>query len=195
MNTKRLHHEVVVAAAGFSLLLGAVAWAGTTPVPELTTVAPAAVVYRGPQVDVALSYRFAKANPTGNWLLLDTVMTSSSAPIEVPRGAFAVRTPTGEVVPLASEDAFSAEYGQLAPTIARANLSREPMGYLIRQRFRPIRFFAQSGHGLVFPTVWLDQWHNALGRLFFRLPDGVQKGRYDLLINLPESHVVIPFTI
>jgi hypothetical protein len=195
MNTKRRHHEAVVAAAGFSLLLGAVAWGGTNAVPQLTTVAPAAVVYKGPEVDVALSYRFARANPTGNWLLLDTAMTSAAAPIEIPRAAFAVRTPAGEVVPLATEDAFSAEFGQLAPTIARANLAREPMGYLIPQRFRLLRFFAQRGHGLVFTSVWLDQWHNTYGRLFFRLPDGVQKGHYELLINLPESHVVIPFTI
>jgi hypothetical protein len=195
MNLKRVYTRGVVVAAAFTMLFGGAAFADTGSTPQISKVAPAAVVYRGAQVDVALSYRFAEANPRGNWLLLDTVLTAATSPIEVPRSAFAVRTPTGEVIPLASEDAFSADYGQLAPTIARANLSREPMGYLIPQRFRPLRFFAQRGHGLVFPTVWLDQWHNAYGRLFFHLPYGVQSGTYELLINLPESKVVIPFTL
>jgi hypothetical protein len=195
MNLNRMYTRGVVLVAASALLFGGVASADTRSTPEISKVAPAALVYRGAQVDVALSYRFAKANPKGHWLLLDTVLTAATAPIEVPRSAFAVRTPTGEVVPLASEDTFSADYGELAPTIARANLSREPMGYLIPQRFRPIRFFAQRGHGLVFPTVWLDQWHNDYGRLFFRLPYGVQGGTYELLINLPESKVVIPFTL
>jgi hypothetical protein len=195
MRTDRLFRNGVVMVAGFALLSGTIAAADTAARPQLTRVAPAALVYRGTQVDLALSYRFAKDNPRGNWLLLDTVMTAAAAPLEVPRQAFALRTPTGEIVPLATEAEFSADYGELAPTIARANLARVPMGYLIPQRFRLIRFFAQRGHGLVLPTVWLDQWHNAFGRLFFRLPDGIQKGSYDLLINLPESRVVIPFTI
>ncbi len=195
MNTNFRNRTGLLVAAGVAVLFGAVASAGTRPHSELTQVGATAIVYRGPQVDLALSYRFAKLNPTGDWLLLDTSMAAASEPIEVPRIAFAVRTPTGEVVPLASQKSLGNDYGHLASAIARANVTREPLGYLIPRRVRSLGLFAEYGPGLAFPSVWLDSWHNTYGRLFFRLPDGVQKGNYELLINLPESKVVIPFTI
>ncbi len=190
----RIRAELAVAVAA-AMLFAAVASAKSEPRAELERVGATAIVYRGPQVDVALSYRFAKYNPNGNWLLLETVMTAESDPVDIPRGAIAVRTPTGEVVPLAPQALLAEDYGSLASAIARADVIREPLGYLTPRRFRPMRLFAQYGPGIAFPTVWLDQWHNDYGRLFFRLPDGVRKGNYELLINLPEGKVVMPFAI
>ncbi len=195
MTRNLLGYSVLGAVAGLSLLCDAAVWATTAAAPELKQVGATAVVYNGPQVDVALSYRFAKLNPTGRWLLLDTAMTAAANTIEVPRTAIAVRTPDGTVVPLATQQEFGNDYPQLASMIARANTSREPLNYLIPQRYRRIGYFAERGHGLAFPSVWLDQRHNAYGRLFFKLPDGIQKGNYELLINLPQSQVAIPFAI
>ncbi len=188
-------YSVLGAVAGLSLLCDAAVWATTAPAPELEQAGATVIVYKGPQVDVALSYRFAKLNPTGHWLLLDTAMTAAADTIEVPRTAIAVRTPAGVVVPLATQEEFGDAYPQLAAMIARANTTREPLNYFIPQRYHRIGYFAQRGHGLAWSSVWLDQRHNSFGRLFFRLPDGVQKGTYELLINLPKSQVAIPFTI
>jgi hypothetical protein len=190
-----LGYSVLGAVAGLSLLCDAAVWARTAGAPELRQVGATAIVYKGPQVDVALSYRFAKLNPTGRWLLLDTAMTAAAETIEVPRTAIALRTPDGAVVPLATQQEFGKDYPQLAAMIARANVSREPLNYLIPHRYRRIGYFAERGHGLAWPSVWLDQRHNAFGRLFFQLPDGIQKGNYELLIKLPKSQVAIPFTI
>jgi hypothetical protein len=195
MKTNRPCLKGTVVAAALGLLIGAAAWADTTPITDVTQVGATALVYKGPQVNVALSYRFAKLNPEGQWLLLDAVMTSSSGPTEVERASIAVRTPDGEVVPLATQVEFARAYPGLAATIARADVNREPMGYLLPRRYQPMRLFAERGVGLVFPSVWLDQWHDTFGRLFFRLPNGVHKGQYELLIILPKSEVVIPFTI
>lgn len=184
----------VAAAAASGLLFSAVAGANTNPTADLRQVGATAIVYKGPQVDVALSYRFAKLNPSGNWLLLDTAMTAN-APVELPRTAISVRTPSGEIVPLASPEAFNNGYRELNATIARANVAREPMGYLIPHRYRRLGFFAERRQRLMFPSAWLDEWHTTYGRLFFQLPDGVQKGNYELLFNLKEGRVAIPFTI
>ncbi|MDD5563073.1 MAG: hypothetical protein PHQ91_05130 [Thermoanaerobaculaceae bacterium] len=195
MTRKLFGFSVLGAVAGLSLVCDAAVWATTAPAPEIRQVGATAVVYKGPQVDVALSYRFAKQNPTGRWLLLDTAMTAATQPIELSRTLIALRTPDGAVVPLATQQEFGNDYPQLAGTIARANATREPMSYLTPHRFRRIGYFAERGHGLSFPSTWLDQWHNNFGRLFFLLPDGVQKGSYELLIDLPKGRVAIPFTI
>jgi hypothetical protein len=194
MNKNLLRHLWVGVVFAAGLLLGAVASANTSPSMDLRQVGATAIVYKGPQIDVALSYRFAKLNRSGNWLLLDTTMTAN-APLELPRTAISVRTPSGALVPLATQEAFSEAYRDLGAAILRANAMREPMGYLIPHRYRPMRLFAERGVGLVFPSVWLDDWHTSIGRLFFQLPGGVEKGNYQLLLNLSEGQVVIPFTI
>jgi hypothetical protein len=187
-------HLGVVVLAVSSFLFGAMALANTPPSADIKQVGATAIVYKGPQIDAALSYRFAKLNPSGNWLLLDTAMTATAS-VELQRTAISVRTPDGEVVPLASPEAFNNGYHELNATIARANVAREPLGYLIPRRARRMGFFAERRLGLMFPSAWLDEWHISYGRLFFQLPDGVQRGNYELLINLKEGQVAIPFTI
>ena len=196
MKTDLLRCSGLLGVITLSLVCDASVWAHTPPIP-LETIKPVgatAVVYKGPQADVALSYRFAKSNPAGNWLMLDTVMTGV-APIEIPRTAISVRTPDGRVMPLASQQEFGKAYPELAASIMRANAFREPMGYLIPRRVRRMEYFSEPGRHLVFASVWLDEWHNTYGRLYFQLPGGVHKGSYALLIALPESQVTIPFTI
>jgi hypothetical protein len=193
--TINIMRRVGVAVAASGALFGAAAWADPTPASQLTQVGATAIVYKGPQINVVVSDRFARYNPEGNWLMLDTAMTATGEPIGIPRGAIAVRTPSGEVVPLATQQEFEQNYPQLAAAIMRANVSGEPMGYLIPQRNRPLRLFAPRGIGLVWESAWLDQFHNSYGRLYFYLPSGVQKGEYELLIHLPKNEVIIPFTV
>jgi len=197
MKTFFLRNTWLLGAIALSLVCDASVWAHTAPVPLETTtqVGATAIVYKGPQVNLALSYRFAKNNPDANWLFLDTVMTATSDPLEIPRSAISVRTPSGDIVPLATEKEFNVAYPELASSIMRANAFREPMGYLLPHRPRQMRLFSVAGRHLAFDTVWLDLWHNDYGRLYFQVPGGVHKGRYELLITLPESRVVIPFVV
>jgi hypothetical protein len=184
-----------VAAAAALLLVPAIGWADASPVSEVKQVGATAVLYRGPQVKVAISYRSPRLNPALDWLMLDAAMTATLGPIEIPRNAVSVRTPDGQVVPLAPYRAYSTDYPQLAPAILQDNAIRDPLGYLPPQRFRRLDYFPPRGVGLAWDSVWLDNWHNNYGRLFFQLPGPVQKGNYELLIHLSESQVVIPFTL
>jgi hypothetical protein len=194
MTTNVLRRAGVLAAA-LVTLLGTAAVADTGSASELTQVGATAVLYRGPQIRVVVSDRYARYNPHGNWLFLDTAMTATKEPIEIPRAAITVHTPSGEVVPLATQAEFERHYPKLAPAVMQANVAREPLGYLIPERYRPLRLFAPHGIGIVWDSAWLDEFHNSYGRLYFHLPDGVQKGRYELLIHLPKNEVVIPFTV
>ena len=189
-----LHIATVICAATIGLAFGAAALAHGVATPEIRQVGATAIVYRGPSLDMVVSYRFTENHPDGKWLLLDTAMTAYK-PIGIPRTAFAVRTPSGKVVPLATQHEFAVGYGEVGwdATLDRAFM--EPMGYLPPHRVRPIRFFAERGAGLAFDTAYLDAFHNSFGRLFFEIPGGLQRGRYELLINLPNNPVMIPFTI
>ncbi|MGE5236769.1 MAG: hypothetical protein ACM3O7_10505 [Acidobacteriota bacterium] len=195
MKTNLTRRVAVAAVLAASMAMGGTAWAGKRSEVELRQVGKTAIVYRGPRLDVALSYRFARVDLGSRWLLLDVAMTAPADIVEVPRTAIAVRTPSGDIVPLATQAAFGKDYPALSGTIMRANVAREPLNYFTPHRFARLEYFARPGYGLAFDTMWLDGWHNAYGRLFFKLPGGVQRGHYDLLINLPNDHVMIPFTL
>ena len=193
MNTNVLR-RAGVAAVALGAALGTAA-AAENPAGQLTQAGASVVVYRGPQVDVVVSDRFARSDPEGKWLILDTEMTAASDPVEIPRTAIAVRTPDGTVVPLATQAEFERHYPQLVSTLMRARVAREPIGYLAPQPPRFLRLFAPHGIGIAWDSAWLDGFHNSFGRLYFDLPGGVQRGRYELLIRLPRDEVVIPFTV
>ncbi|MDD5564367.1 MAG: hypothetical protein PHQ91_11695 [Thermoanaerobaculaceae bacterium] len=173
---------------------------GTTVRAE-TRVAPATdagstiAVYQGPRIQVAISDQYAHYHPEGRWLLLDTEMNAVGGPINIPRSAFAVRTPGGDVVPLASQQAFEKGYPELASPIRQADFFEEHLAYFLPERHRALNLFRIHGVGWVWPSAVLDPFHNCYGRLFFQLPNGVQKGRYELLIQLEKNEVVIPFTV
>jgi hypothetical protein len=195
MSTHRWLRPVVLMALGAGAMLGSTAAATATGDVEIRQVGATAIVYRGPAVSVVLSYRFAKLNPQGAWLLLDTAMTATSAPVEIPRNAIAVRTPGGGVVPLASQREFAEAYRDLGPVILRAKATREPMAYLPPHRYRPLRLFSEGAHTLTNSSLWLNEWHNELGHLYFHLPSGIRHGNYVLLFALKDGEVAIPFTL
>jgi hypothetical protein len=195
VNTQLHRRWAFLTVAAIVVAAPAVALASDPAPPEIKQVGRTAIVYKGPQIDLALSYHFPAGNPGGQWLLLDTSMTASRDPVEVRRDAIAVRTPGGEVVPLATQQAFAADYSTLAPTIARANVGREPLNYLLPLRYSFIPFFSRPGRHIVFSSIWLDDWHTAFGRLYFKLPGTVTKGNYELLIDVAGGQVAIPFTV
>jgi hypothetical protein len=162
---------------------------------QLKRVGATALVYRGPAIELAMSTRFARANRGAPWLFLDVAMTASSRPVEIRRDAVAVLLPDGQTVPLASQEKFAIAFPDLVAPIARANVAAEPLGYLTARRPRRLDLFSAPGRHIVFPSVWLDEWHTTYGRLYFDVPGKVQPGTYALLINLPAGAVKIPFEI
>jgi hypothetical protein len=152
-------------------------------------------VYKGPRIQVAISDRYARYYPGGQWLLLDIEMSATGGPISISRSEIAVRTPGGEVIPLATQQEFERGYPELVSPIRQANFFKEGLGYFLPEHPRELHLFRLHGVGWVCPSAVLDPFHNCYGRLFFHLPNGVQKGRYELLIRLPKNEVVIPFTV
>ncbi len=179
------------------LLAGAACRTGTpTETPGVERVGSTVLHYTGPEVEAVLSYRVAALRPGEDWLFLDTAITGvPRASVELKRDKIAVRIPNGEIVPLATQQEFGEAYPQLTAALARADIAGEPLDYFVNRKPKSLNFLVPPGSGLAFESVWVNDREVALGRLYFFIPGGVQKGPYELRIDLEESKVRIPFRL
>jgi hypothetical protein len=151
----------------------------------------------GPEVDAVLGYKFAAQNPGSEWLIIEVALSSPNrASADIARDKVFVRTPAGERVPLATQSEFGEDYAGLRPTIKKADIAADPLDYFPPNR-RPcqLQLFTAPGAGVVFDKLSLNDRRACSGRIYFKVPGGVQSGRWTLGIDLEESTVRIPFTI
>lgn len=196
MKRTTLHLSVPLAAA----LLAAATTSCTTAAPSASPVVErlgsTTLHYKGPRLDVAVSYRFADLDLGANWLFLDVAVSGQGrTAVEVKRDAIFVGTPDGTTVPLATQKAFGEAYAGLAGTLARANVAREPLDYYPGRRPQGLDFLAAPGSGVTLLSAWVNDLNVAFGRLAFHIPGGVQAGPYELQIDVPGDAARIPFRL
>jgi hypothetical protein len=152
---------------------------------------------KGPEAEVAIGYRHAENNLGSEWLLLEVAITSPPRQVaEIERKNVSVRTPAGVTVPLATQQEFNEAYRSLQPFVKQADVVRDPMDYWPpRKQQCAIQFFVAPGEGVAFDRVSVNDFRACEGRFFFKIPGGVQVGRYVLTIDLQESEIRIPFTL
>jgi hypothetical protein len=152
---------------------------------------------RGPEAEVLIGYRHAQNTLGSPWLMLEVAVTSPPGQTAtIRRENVAVKTPAGATIPLASQREYNEAFGSLQAFIRAADVAREPMDYWPpRKRPCAIRLFSNPGGGVSFDEVAVNDVRACEGRFFFRIPGGVQAGRYVLTIDLEESEVRIPFTL
>lgn len=196
MTTKALSRWVATGAGALLLAATACTTATPTATPGIDRMGSTILRYKGPEVDAVLSYRFANLNLGTDWLFLDVAISANGrASVEIKRSKIAVRTPSGEVVPLATQQEFGEAYAQLSSMLARADVAAEPLDYFPARRQMGLDFLTVPGAGLALESVWVNDQQVAIGRLAFFLPGEVQPGPYELRIDLPESKVRIPFRL
>jgi len=167
-----------------------------TATPGVERIGGTSLHYRGPELDVVLSYRFANSNPGEEWLFLDVGLTAETRnSVEVKRERIAIRTPNGEIIPLATQQEFGVAYSKLAAVLARADIAGEPLDYYPSRRPKGLDLLVPPGSGLALESVWVNDQDVAIGRLYFDIPMGVQPGPYELQIDLEETKVRIPFRL
>jgi hypothetical protein len=151
----------------------------------------------GPEAEVVVGYRYAQQNLGSDWLLLEIAATSppnQSARIE--RSNVSIKTPTGAVVPLATQSEFNEAYRGLQSSIRASDVVRDPMDYWPpRKQNCGIRFFVAPGAGVSFDEVSVNDFRACQGKFFFNIPGGVQPGRYVLSIDFEESEIRIPIPL
>src|SRR4030042_6856166 len=99
MKPTRLAMGIVLALALTTNL--ACSTAPPTATPGVERIGGTILHYRGPELDVVLSYRFANSNPGEDWLFLDVGITAETRDSgEGKRGRSAVRPPPGATPPV-----------------------------------------------------------------------------------------------
>ena len=197
MNATRPLRGAFLALGALALLtVTACSTATPTGTPGVERLGSTILRYSGPEVDAILSYRFADLHPGEDWLFLDLSLTGNTrTAVEVKREKIAIRTPSGDIVPLATQKEFGEAYPGLASALARADIASEPLDYYPSRRPQGLDFLVVPGTGLSLQSVWVNDLDVAIGRLYFEIPGVAQAGRYELRIDLPESKIRIPFEL
>jgi hypothetical protein len=147
-----------------------------------------------------LGYRMAQEEIGKEWMLLEVGVTlrKPTPDYTLKREDLWVTTPDGKTIPLATQKEYSEGMGAVRNLAKRAKVIRTSIDYfpLEADQTCAVRFFADvggSGPQLAFDEVELS-WHRAcLGRLYFRVPGGIQVGQHWLNIRFADSSLQVPF--
>ncbi len=193
----RLRSFAVFAAVAAVALSSGCTTATPTDTPGVDQVGEHLLRFRGPDVETVVGFRHAAANLGAEWLMLEVAVSSppgESAKIE--RSKIFVRTPKGDQIPLASQEEFGKAYGGLQSFLRQADIVRDPMDYFPPSREQcAVDFFAAPGSRVVYDQVSVNDRRACEGRLFFKIPGGVQSGRWVLGVDLEETTIRVPFTL
>lgn len=158
-----------------------------------------AVLHQGPEVAAMLVHPSGKKSLGEEWLVLAAEVTGArdGGGVIVNRDAISLRTPDGRRLPLISQDEFRSNYPRFMIPVERT-LAYLPL--LDRHAFsREVpcsRWFLVSPPALqAFDEVPLSSSQICSGPLVFRVPGGVQPGRWRLIIELQESRADVSFTL
>ncbi len=194
MKTKRVAIAAVAAVAAVTLV--GCASMTSAPEPGVQKLGATSVRYNGPEAEIAVSYRFANTNLGEPWVVLETGITGRTGQtVEIKRDKVFLITPDGTRVPLMSQKEFAESYNEMRAFLQRAAIASEPLDYWVGRVSRPLGFFAVPGVELAFDTASVNNLQVLYGPIYFYLPNGLQKGTYQLGIDLTESKIRIPLEI
>jgi len=151
----------------------------------------------GPELWTVLGYKFASSQLGDEWMILEVGLSSPNGQnAKVEREEVFLLAPSGNRVPLATQEEFNKAWGELRPVIAKANVDRDPLDYFPPSRIEcAIQFFVSPGQGVSFDEVTVNDRRGCFGRLYFQVPGGIQSGRWVFGIDLEESEIRIPFEL
>ena len=152
---------------------------------------------------VTLGYRTANDSQGQEWMLLEAGVTILQAPKgqTLTRNSFTVTLPDGTIVPMATVEEYR-KAGSLPALNARGDNVRDSINYfpVAARRVIPMVFFSDASHptqGIAFDQFDVNRTLAAVGRIFFKMPDGrtIEPGQYWLNVEFANSVVQAPFRI
>ena len=152
---------------------------------------------------VTLGYRTANSSQGQEWMLLEAGVTILQSPKgqTLYRKSFSVTLPDGTAVPMATVEEYR-KASSLPALNARGNTVRDSINYfpVAANRAIPMVFFSDASHptqGIAFDQFDVNRNMAALGRIFFKMPDGqtIEPGQYWLNVEFANSVVQAPFRI
>jgi hypothetical protein len=148
---------------------------------------------------VILGYQIANDSVGDEWMLLEvgiTLVGNKVPDYSLKREAISLMTPDGTTMPMPTLEEFRA--GSVRALEARADVIRDSINYFPPLASDPCRigFFPQlEDRGMPWDQVELSYRRACLGRLFFKVPGGIQYGQHWLDVKFEKSLVRVPFRI
>jgi len=150
---------------------------------------------------VTLGYKLANDSVGEDWMYLQAGITvrKGTEPFSLTREGISIKTPDGKVIPLATQKEY-AEAGYLRALNARGKVTKDPLNYfpVDASRACSMSYFADLGGGpgkISYDQVELNYNRACVGRLFFKVPGGIQTGQHWLVVKFAKSEVQVPFRI
>jgi hypothetical protein len=145
----------------------------------------------------SLGYRYAQEQLGQEWMLLNVGITvRKPAPsYKLVRENLSLTTPDGKRIPLPTQKDYQG--ANLMALNMRAQSINDSINYYPPDASQPcaIKFFADSNSAfpLSFDQVELSWQRVCMGRLYFKVPGGVQPGQHFLNIKFANSELQVPF--
>ena len=158
-----------------------------------------AVLYEGPEIAAVVAHPSGKRSVGGEWLILavEVTGTQGSGPVVVKRSDILVRTPDGRRLTPIGQNEFRGNYPRLQIPVERT-LANLPLLYRYKlSRNAPCDqwFLSTPPDILTFDEIPISSIQICSGPLVFKVPGGIQPGRWRLIIELQESRADIPFML
>jgi hypothetical protein len=145
----------------------------------------------------SLGYRYAQQQIGQDWMLLTVGITvRKPAPnYKLVRAKLSITTPDGKRIALPTQQEYRG--ANLMALNMRAQSINDSINYYPPDANQPcaIKFFADpnSAFPLSYDQVELSWQRVCMGRLYFKVPGGVQVGQHFLNIKFANSEVQVPF--
>src|SRR5262245_55654594 len=179
-----------------------VAQTSTRSVPKefdnVRTVGRALSEFRDGRIHVAAAYYYSQSNHDMPWLLIEFGALGEGI-TEIERDRIELVTPTGRIVPLASQARWARDSTRNSLLLQRATPLRHP----VSSYFTPangqtdLRFFTRPPNpGTVQEVVYLKPKELVLGDLLFESPTRLwDKGTYALVVRYDAAEAVLPIEL
>lgn len=158
----------------------------------------ALVEYNDGLAQVVAAYYYSQRNHDAPWLLIE-LGASSPRTLVVRRNQVELVTPSGRVVPLATQRRWGADSARARGLLQEASTTRHQVRSYFRgtREFEPLRFFGRPESGeTVIDTVQGAPEQVLIGDLLFEAPTGAwQKGEYALVIKHDGGTASLPIDL
>ncbi len=145
-----------------------------------------------------LGYRLANYSLGEEWMLIEfgTTLRDGVPLYKLTRDAVSLETPDGKTIPLPTVQEYRA--GNTQALQAREKVQRDSINYFPPGASRACRigfFSVLDERPMSWDEVELSPQRACLGRLFFKVPGGIQYGQHWLNVKFANSVVRVPFRI
>jgi hypothetical protein len=157
----------------------------------------AAVEYTDQDLHVVAAYYYSQRHHDSRWIVIDTALSTEERSL-LPRGAFALRTPAGREIPLATQRRVGEDTVTVQNLVRNASVEGHDLLSYFTQRDRTygMQLFTFPFGSVVQDDFIVDHNEVAAGRLFFESPTGAwEDGTYALIGRHPKGVAELPIRL